>query len=247
MGLPTKRDWFLVQRNRERVQLAKLPQQSKWMRSRKALCRVPRSNGGQRFRQPPLSLAIPASPEGGAVFTGRRRPWFRLATSRWAFSGRPAEALLPRSDPRRVAARYCYPASFSFAVPSPGFGFRRTPPESGSGFRLSPLPHASSIGSPLPSASAAFDPFEPRPPAASGSALELLPFPVDPLPGTNGECHRQPSRATEISLWITRITGIISVAFCLCQGERRRLPVMPGTVLSRTLARLARSANAPAA
>ncbi len=211
--------------------------------------RARQSNGGQRFRQPPLSLAIPASPEGGAVFTGRRRPWLASCDFALGLLGSPGRSIAASigSPASRCAILLSRQLLFRGSLALEGFGFRRTPPEIGSGFRLSPLPHASSIGSPLPSASAAFDPFEPRPPAASGSALELLPFPVDPLPGTNGECHRQPSRATEISLWITRITGIVSVAFCLCQGERRRLPVMPGTVLSRRLARLAQCANAPAA
>ncbi len=119
MGLPTKLDWFLVQRNRERVQLAKLPQQSKWMPFRKALCRAPKSNGGQRFRQPPLSLAIPASPQGGAVFTGRRRPWsvlrLRLRPSRVA---RPKHCCLDRIPGESLGDIAIPPASLS-RFPSP--------------------------------------------------------------------------------------------------------------------------------
>lgn len=183
----------------------------------------------------------PLRPKAVRSSLGGEGPGSVLRLPARPFSGRPAEALLPRSDPRRVAARYCYPGSFSFAVP---LARLRVPPDSsGKWERLSAFASASRFFHrlALPSASAASDPFEPRPPAASGSAPELLPLPVDPLPGTNGECHRQPSRATEISLWITRITGIISMAFCLCQSERRRLPVIPGMVLSRRLARLAQS------
>ncbi len=80
--------------------------------------RARQSNGGQRFRQPPLSLAIPASPEGGAVFTGRRRPWLASCDFASGLLGSPG---------RSIAASIGSPASRCAILLSRQLLFRGSP------------------------------------------------------------------------------------------------------------------------
>jgi hypothetical protein len=83
----------------------------------------------------------PLRPKAVRSSLGGEGPGSVLRLPARPFSGRPAEALLPRSDPRRVAGRYCYPASFSFAAP---LARLRVPPDSsGKWERLSAFASAS--------------------------------------------------------------------------------------------------------
>lgn len=55
--------------------------------------------------------------------------------------------------------------------------------------------------------------FRPQPGHSSRGAID---------PATTGTCHGKPSRQSRICLWITRITGVESVALVLCDCAARR-------------------------
>ncbi len=91
-----------------------------------------KSNGGRRFRQPPLSLGSLAVPEHANLPWAERVPNRSLATSSQSLSGRPTKAFLLRRVPSGILPQYCYWGRCPFAVPDQ-VRFRWTSPEIGSG------------------------------------------------------------------------------------------------------------------